>query len=111
MPLERRLRREASRCRRFEAFSCYAAPVRRASLPAQRKIVPVNHFSPAFNAKQKQDISGWSALDLFGIDGIVGHETPADLGAIRTTHDDGIAAGKLSVDPNDPNRQQTIASP
>src|SRR6266446_3715855 len=80
-------------------------------LPAQRKIVPVNHLRPTFYAKQKQNITGRSALDLVGIRGVVGDKTAADLGAIRTAYDDGVAPGELSLDANNADRQQAIAAP
>src|SRR5258706_7040744 len=80
-------------------------------LPAQRKIVPVNHLGPTFYAQQKQNITGRPALDLVGIRGVVGDETAADLGAVWIAHDDGVAPGELSLDPNNADRQQAIAAP
>src|SRR5262252_7931434 len=78
---------------------------------AQRKIVPMNHFGAPRNAEQKQNVSGWSALELFRIGGVIGHETPTDLGAVWAAHNDSVAAGELPVDPNDADRQQAVAAP
>src|SRR5215831_1199566 len=86
------------------------APVRKL-LTAQRKIVPVNDLDPTFDAKDKHDVAGRPALDLVGIGRVVGHETPADLGAVGAAHEDGVTPRELSLDPDDADRQQAIAAP
>src|SRR5215813_10361820 len=62
-------------------------------------------------AQDRPGESSRPALDLVGIRGVIGDETAADLGAIRTAHDDGVAPGELPLDPNHADRQQAIAAP
>ena len=71
----------------------------------------MDHRGAAPGAEHQRDVRGWAPAHLLGIAGIIGDEAAADLGTVRTAHDDGIAAGKLAVDPDDPHGQQAVAAP
>ena len=57
----------------------------------QREVVAVEHRGAAGEAQDRQDIGGGAAPDLLGVVGVVSDEPAADLGAIGSAHDDGVA--------------------
>ena len=60
--------------------------------PAENEIVPVDHFGAAGVAENQQHVGGRSAFDFFGVFSVISDEPAADFMAVRSAHDDRVAA-------------------
>src|SRR6185312_10351565 len=64
------------------------------SLAGERQVIAVDHGGAAGEAEQRQHVRGRAALDAFGVVGVISDQAAADLGAVRSAYDDGVAAAE-----------------
>ena len=70
----------------------------------------MHHLGAALDAEDQQNVAGGFATNFLGILGVIGDEAAADLVAVRTAHDYGIAARERALDLDDADRQETVAT-